>query len=435
MADIPTKQRLSLWALIAAVVVAGLCLARIVLPYILPVLLGLAAALLFRPAYLWMVGFCRGRRRIAAFVTTTGLVLLVIGPITVVLLLGGQQLLSVANRLSAGSDSREGQLHRQVQELRAVLTDEEYSHWRQGVLAGQPPDTALPPSEDTRATTLMASISRTYSSHDLVHELTNVTVTDLLEPEKSVWIEDLKARIAPSIDSATLQRLIGSASSAIGRTLSGVYERTTALVSNMVEAVIAFAVMVVAVYYFFAEGPELATAAQKLTPLGAFEEAFLLRRFDELCRGVILGTIASAVVQGVLMGIGLALTGSKFVWLLASVTVLCSMIPFLGAAGVYVPTAAWQLLQGNVWTAAFLLVYGVAVVSTSDNLVRIHVLNGKAHLHPLVGLVSVLGGLQVLGLWGIFAGPILAGLFYSLLPLLRSRLESNHPSAGGGVSL
>jgi predicted PurR-regulated permease PerM len=85
--------------------------------------------------------------------------------------------------------------------------------------------------------------------------------------------------------------------------------------------------------------------------------------------------------------------------------------------------AAILLMRGDVGWAVFLLVYGIAIVSTSDNLVRIHVLNGRARLHPLVGLISMLGGLEVLGLWGIFVGPIVAGLFYSLLRLLRTRLD------------
>jgi predicted PurR-regulated permease PerM len=69
--------------------------------------------------------------------------------------------------------------------------------------------------------------------------------------------------------------------------------------------------------------------------------------------------------------------------------------------------------------------------------VRIHVLNGRAQLHPLMGLISMLGGLQVLGLWGLFVGPIIAGLFYSLLRLLRTRLDrferQQPPPGGNGV--
>ncbi len=123
------------------------------------------------------------------------------------------------------------------------------------------------------------------------------------------------------------------------------------------------------------------------------------------------------------MGIGLALTRTEFVWLLSIVTMVFSMVPFLGAAGVYIPVAAVMLVQGRTTAAIFLLVYGAIVVSVSDNLVRAHVLHGRASLHPLVGLVSMLGGLEAIGLWGLFVGPIVAGIFYSLLRLLRSRME------------
>jgi predicted PurR-regulated permease PerM len=423
MNGIRLSHRLSLWMLVACVVGVGICFTKIVLPLLIPLFLALAAALLFMPVYARMVGLCRGHRRIAALLATLSIVLLVILPIAAVLFLAGQQLSGLAGQLMADADSYQGRLRRQLLELRQTLTDEEYSQWRQGILEGQPPESIVRDPQNARAGAAIVALSRTYSSVDLAKELTTVTVADVFQPENSAWIEDIKARCAPYVESETLQRLTRSASTAVGRTLSGVYERTTGFISNAVAAIIMFAVMAVAVYYFLADGPTLAETAKSLVPLGEFEEEFLFRRFDELCRGVILGTIASAVVQGALMGIGLAVTGSEFVWLLASVTVVFSMIPFLGAAGVYIPVAAILLTQGKVGSAVFLLLYGIAIVSTSDNLVRIHVLNGRARLHPLVGLISMLGGLEVLGLWGIFVGPIVAGLFYSLLRLLRTRLD------------
>lgn len=434
MSELRLSHRLSFWMLVACVVLAGVSFVRILLPYLLPVFLALAAALLFYPVYARLVKLCRGRRRIAALLATVCIVLLVMLPITVGLFLAGQQLVGLANQLTAQAESAEGRLQRELQELRRTLTDEEYSRWRQGVLDGQPPASILRNPQDPRAAPAIERLSRSSSPAELAHELTTVTLTDVFQPENSAWIENLKSRLAPLVETETLQRLARSASSAIGRTLSGVYDRTTRFISSAVAAIIGFAVMAVAVYYFLAEGPALAETTKSLVPLGEFEEEFLFRRFDELCRGVILGTIASAVVQGVLMGIGLALTGSEFVWLLSGLTMLFSMIPFVGAAGVYVPVSAFLLMQGRVGAAVFLLAYGIAIVSTSDNLVRIHVLNGRARLHPLVGLISMLGGLEVLGLWGLFVGPIVAGLFYSLLRLLRTRLdqfESRQPSPTG----
>jgi predicted PurR-regulated permease PerM len=62
------------------------------------------------------------------------------------------------------------------------------------------------------------------------------------------------------------------------------------------------------------------------------------------------------------------------------------------------------------------------VISSSDNLVRAHVLHARAHMHPLVALVSVLGALKLIGLWGIFLGPIAAAFFYALLKTFNKKL-------------
>jgi predicted PurR-regulated permease PerM len=56
-----------------------------------------------------------------------------------------------------------------------------------------------------------------------------------------------------------------------------------------------------------------------------------------------------------------------------------------------------------------------------DNLLRAYVIHDSAQLHPLVALISVLGAIQVVGLWGILLGPVVASFFYALLKILRDR--------------
>ena len=63
------------------------------------------------------------------------------------------------------------------------------------------------------------------------------------------------------------------------------------------------------------------------------------------------------------------------------------------------------------------------VVSNVDNLVRMAVLHGSAGMHPLLALVSGLGGLYQMGVLGVFIGPVVAGVFITLLRILKQQLD------------
>ena len=92
------------------------------------------------------------------------------------------------------------------------------------------------------------------------------------------------------------------------------------------------------------------------------------------------------------------------------------------------------VLEQRYVAAIFLAIYGSIIVSGSDNLVKAYIIHGRSQMHPLVALVTVLGALQLVGLWGIFVGPISAAFFYALLNILHRRLvetDDNAPSRQG----
>jgi predicted PurR-regulated permease PerM len=61
------------------------------------------------------------------------------------------------------------------------------------------------------------------------------------------------------------------------------------------------------------------------------------------------------------------------------------------------------------------------IISGSDNLIKAYVIGNRARMHPYVVLVTVLGAIQFVGLWGVFLGPITAAFFYSLVNILHQK--------------
>jgi len=244
---------------------------------------------------------------------------------------------------------------------------------------------------------------------------------DLEDHQAVQRLTTLTQRFFPEVGSKEMQDSIVRT---IETTTRGIFDRTQDFVSDLLAFVVGLAVMGLALYYFLAEGPAMIQKLHRLSPLEGGEENLLFDKLGRVCRGLVLGTLVCAVAQAILLGIGLWIAGVGGVWILAGLTLLSSMVPFVGAAGVWVPVTGWLLWQGRYGAALFLGLYGGAVVSTSDNLIRAHVLHGSARIHPLLALVSALGGMKLVGLWGLFLGPIIAALFSTLVQVLHERLEA-----------
>lgn len=238
-------------------------------------------------------------------------------------------------------------------------------------------------------------------------------------------IADIRSWTDDYISESDWKRWQDSAMNSVEGVTREVYDRTRALLSNIIKFIVGLVIVALGLFFFLAEGPAMLQSMQRLSPLEDEDERALFAEFDRVCRGVVLASVVCALAQAILAGIGFAVVGIDRVWLLAGVTMFTSTIPFLGAASVWGCVAVGLALHGDYGSAIGLAIYGTVIVSASDNLIRAYVIHGTAQLHPLIAMISVLGGLQVVGLWGVFVGPIVAAVFYALLKILHQRLETS----------
>ena len=154
----------------------------------------------------------------------------------------------------------------------------------------------------------------------------------------------------------------------------------------IISTLISLAIMVVTTYYFFADGPAMVTGLMRLSPLDDKYEQELLDKFSDISRSVVLATLASAIVQGLLAGIGFFFVGSDRIFFLTGLTMFLAMIPFVGAAAVWVPVCAWLHFHDHRTTAAVVLaIYCAGVVSMVDNIIKPYILHGQANSAPAAG--------------------------------------------------
>jgi predicted PurR-regulated permease PerM len=141
------------------------------------------------------------------------------------------------------------------------------------------------------------------------------------------------------------------------------------------------------------------------------EDAVVLA--GQAIRGVALGVVVTALVQSLLGGIGLAVAGVPFAPVLTALMfMLC--IAQLGPLLVLLPAVAWMYWSGdNAW-ATFLLIWTL-IVGSLDNFLRPFLIKKGADLPLLLILAGVIGGLIAFGLVGIFIGPVVLAVGYTLL--------------------
>lgn len=185
-------------------------------------------------------------------------------------------------------------------------------------------------------------------------------------------------------------------------------------------------ITIVALFFLLAEGNAMLDGLIKISPLEEQHVRELATEFDRACRAIVSATLLSAIAQGLLAGLGFYVAGLRTsVALLMLLTMVLALVPFTGAAAVWIPVALYlYFFQGQTLAAVGLALYGTLVISLSDNVIKPAVLHGQSKLHPLLALLSVLGGIQALGPVGIVVGPMVVVFLQTLLKIIHRELVS-----------
>jgi predicted PurR-regulated permease PerM len=142
-------------------------------------------------------------------------------------------------------------------------------------------------------------------------------------------------------------------------------------------------------------------------------------------RGVALGVGVTALVQAVLGGLGVALAGVPFATLLSALMfMLC--IAQIGPVPVLLGAAGWAFYEGSTAWAVFLVMWSL-IVGTLDNVLRPVLIRMGADLSLLLIFAGVIGGLFAFGLVGIFVGPVMLAVGYTLLEAWMNETRAPGP--------
>ncbi len=168
-------------------------------------------------------------------------------------------------------------------------------------------------------------------------------------------------------------------------------------------------------YFFYRDGAALGRRVRRLAGRVAGPSAdHYFEVAQTTLRGVVYGTVGTAIVQAALAVVGFLIAGVPTAFLLGFLTFLLALFP-VGAPLVWLPVALWLFHAGGWPWGVFMLLWGGLVVSGSDNIVRPWLISRGSKLPFLLVFVGVIGGVVAFGFLGIFLGPTLLALAVALV--------------------
>ncbi|HCN34980.1 MAG: AI-2E family transporter [Acinetobacter johnsonii] len=173
-----------------------------------------------------------------------------------------------------------------------------------------------------------------------------------------------------------------------------------------------FAVM--SLFFFYRDGQTILNQVSKALEMVIGPRIHhYLDTISETTRAVVYGVGLTAIAQALLAGLSYFVAGVPNPMVLTIVTFIFALIPF-GPPVAYSAVSLWLFSQGQTIEAIGVMVWGVCVVSTADNVIRPLVISGATQIPFLLIMFGVLGGLASFGMVGLFVGPVILAVLLAI---------------------
>jgi predicted PurR-regulated permease PerM len=226
-------------------------------------------------------------------------------------------------------------------------------------------------------------------------------------PALQAWTTYIQAQVTPVLTGGIAQ-LAGGANAL----LQGVLSRVT-------RAAVDLGLFLLVLFFLLRDGGRLKKELRPVSPFSEEQETQIFEHLERTILGALQAVVVVPVAQGILAGIGFMIFGVPSPLLWGTAVILAATVPLVGSPLGWVPAVVYLLVQGQVGPGLGLLVYCTVVVSGSDNVVKPLLLRGAARIHPLLGFLSIVGGVLAFGVFGFLIGPVILSLVLSAIRIYR----------------
>jgi predicted PurR-regulated permease PerM len=226
-------------------------------------------------------------------------------------------------------------------------------------------------------------------------------------PTLEAWIAYIQAQVTPVLAGGAAQ--VARAANSL---LQGVLARVT-------RAAVDLGLFLLMLFFLLRDGGRLKEELRPVSPFSEKQESQIFEHLERTILGALQAVVVVPIAQGILAGIGFMIFGVPSPLLWGTAVMLAATVPLVGSPLGWVPACVYLLVQGQVGPALGLLVYCTIIVSGSDNVVKPLLLRGAARIHPLLGFLSIVGGVLAFGVFGFLIGPVILSLVLSAIRIYR----------------
>ena len=184
-------------------------------------------------------------------------------------------------------------------------------------------------------------------------------------------------------------------------------------------SVIAIGIMYFFLYFMLTNRKEMRESLFEYIPISTENLKTIGSKIRRMVRANALGIPLVAIAQGIVALIGFLIFGIEDPFFWAVIVAIGSMIPFVGNMLGTLPVFVLTLSAGDTFQAWGILIYGIVVVGSTDNLIRLYVLKKLDDVHPLITMIGVLIGIPLFGFIGLIFGPLFVSLFLIIVQIYK----------------
>lgn len=176
--------------------------------------------------------------------------------------------------------------------------------------------------------------------------------------------------------------------------------------------------ILLALFFFLRDGEKLKEIVIHLSPLKRADDELIFDHLGKAVNSIVRGTILLSLIQGLIASTGFLIFGVPNAALFGALTFVAAFVPGVGSALVMLPVAVYLYVFSSTGAALGMVLWSL-LVGASDNFIRPKVISSGTGMHPLLVLLSVLGGISIFGTYGLLIGPLLLSFLFALADLYK----------------
>lgn len=199
----------------------------------------------------------------------------------------------------------------------------------------------------------------------------------------------------------------------------GLVSNASQIFSGTASVALSMFIAIVALFYMLRDGSVFRKFIVELSPLADRYDNDIINKLETAITSVVRGSLFTALIQGALSSLGFIIFGVPHALLWGALTAVASLLPSIGTGLVVIPSVLFLITQDMVGSAIGLALWGLVAVGMVDNIISPIIVGKGFKVHPLLVLLSVLGGLSFFGPVGLFLGPLVVALLSALVEIYR----------------